>query len=285
MKRVKIIFFVCIALLVSGALFAAQKKIVAGDQLSIWVKGEPDLSVAQVVARDGSINMPLIGSVGVTGLSTGGAARVIVEMLEDGYLRDPLVQVTIKNKKKKNSKYVAKASPLQAGRYNSTPIKNVSNMNSSQRIQVIDSETGKGVNGVALFMGSRIYQSNRLGQIDLKSSTGKIILIADGYQIISGDFQGSLKSGNPSQIVLNRVKLAESITFHVIDAYTKRPIRGVEVVLDSMKIKTNSKGTFKIKLIKREFGEISLRKKGYKHQKQVVDFKGPVTRLILLMRN
>jgi len=38
-------------------------------------------------------------------------------------------------------------------------------------------------------------------------------------------------------------------------------------------------------MIKKEFGEISLRKRGYKHQRQIVDYKGPETRLLLLMRN
>lgn len=302
MKKIKIALCVLVSFLITGTLFAAQNKIAAGDQLSIWVKGESDLSVTRVVSNDGSINLPLIGSIGVSGLSSGGASRVIVEMLEDGYLRDPLVQVTLKNnnrKKKHNSRYPTQARPISGIDYQkpsninqvssnnnyATSNINVSAANSGKRIYVIDRETGKGINGVAFFMGSRIYQSNRLGQIDLKSATGNIIVIADGYKIISGDFQSFLKPDNHSQIALSKVKLAEKITFHVIDAYSKKPLRAVEVVLDDMKVKTNSKGTFNIKLIKREFGEISLRKKGYQNKKQVVDFKGPETRLILMMRN
>ena len=91
MKRFKIIFLVCVALLTSGVIYASLNKIAAGDKLSIWVKGEPDLSVLKIVARDGSISMPLIGSVGVSGLSTGGASRVIAEMLEDGKQKDRLI--------------------------------------------------------------------------------------------------------------------------------------------------------------------------------------------------
>ena len=133
-------------------------------------------------------------------------------------------------------------------------------------------------------MGGRVYQSNRLGQIDLKGLTGSAIVIADGYKIVSGNFESLLQNNGSSQLAMTKVKLAQKVTFHILDAFTKRPIRGVEVVLDTMKVKTNRKGTFKIKLIKREYGEISLRKRGYKPQEQVVDFKGPETRIILMMR-
>ena len=89
----------------------------------------------------------------------------------------------------------------------------------------------------------------------------------------------------PGKIKLDRVKLSPEVSFRVIDAITRKPLEDVEVVLDNMKISTNSKGSFKIKKIQREFGEVFLRKKGYRDHRLVVDFKGPQNQLILMVRN
>lgn len=274
-------------LFVSGTVFAGRNKIEPGDTLSIWVKGESDLSVKRIVGQDGGIEMPLIGSIGVSGLSATGASKVIAELLEDGYIRDPLVQVTIKKSKRSSQTVYSKpllrtpvANQYLRGRdtnslpgYKKTPV----------RVKVVDSETGMGIKDVALFLNNKIYQSNRLGQIDLKSISGKAVVIADGYRIIDSNLEDLITNSN--KIVMKKVKLADSITFHVIDAYSKQPVRGVLITLDNMKVKTNKKGTFNIKLIKREFGEILLEKRGYKSQRQIVDFKGPTNQLIFLMRN
>ena len=100
MNKIKWLIFIFIGLVSASGLVnaAAPASLGAGDTVSIWVKGEPELSVERQVGRDGSIIMPLIGSVGVSGMKTNDAARLISQMLEDGYLKDPLVQVTLKGK-------------------------------------------------------------------------------------------------------------------------------------------------------------------------------------------
>ena len=109
MNKIKWLIFIFIGLVSASGLVnaAAPALLGAGDTISIWVKGEPELSVERQVGRDGSIIMPLIGSVGVTGMKTTDAARLISQMLEDGYLKDPLVQVTLKGKG--SAKAVAKS--------------------------------------------------------------------------------------------------------------------------------------------------------------------------------
>ncbi|HPT47253.1 MAG TPA: polysaccharide biosynthesis/export family protein, partial [Candidatus Rifleibacterium sp.] len=98
----KIKWFIFIILLLGSATglvnAASPASLRAGDLIGIWVKGEPELSVERQIGQDGSITLPLIGSVGVSGMKTTDAARLIAQMLEDGYLKDPLVQITLKSK-------------------------------------------------------------------------------------------------------------------------------------------------------------------------------------------
>lgn len=303
MSRIKWFLFIVISLIGTvGIVNAAPAVIRAGDLISVWVKGEPELSVEKRVNRDGSILLPLIGSIGVNGLKTNDAARLISSLLEDGFLRDPLVQVSIKSPGKptreKNSNTV-KAAPLTnnaaplASAPSRTSAENTDETSSSMvnlaakqtLIEVVDAATMKGVGGVAMMLGNRIYQSNRLGQILIDALNGSVVIIADGFQTLTGEVGVLARPGNPAKIQLHRVKVADAITFKVVDAFTKRPISGVEVVLDDMKVSTNRQGTFKVRMIKKEFGEILLNRRGYKAHRQVVDYKGPENQTISMVRN
>lgn len=280
MKRKQWYIIFLISLFTATMLNAAPEVIRSGDIVSVWVKGEPELTVERQVGSDGSIAYPLIGNIGLNNLKTSEAAKLIAQLLEDGYLREPLVQVSIKsgNKKDKGSKTVA--APL-----NEVKAENRVTSSKPLMLEVVDSATRKGIAGVAMMLGNRIYQSNRLGQILVEGNEGRIVVIADGYQILDGDMSEKVKAGNPPRLYLEPIKLPEEIVFHVLDAFNRQPIAGVDVILDSMKISTNRNGTFKIKKLQKEFGEVALSKKGYKAHRMVVDFKGPSEQLILMVRN
>ncbi|GAB4274240.1 MAG: hypothetical protein Kow0029_14410 [Candidatus Rifleibacteriota bacterium] len=287
MNKKKWYFILILGLFAANMLNAAPGVIKTGDIISIWVKGEPELTVERQVGPDGSIDYPLLGNIGVNNLKTGEASKLIAQMLEDGYLREPLVQVSIKstkNRRREKKSPLAQAAPLSAG--NSMPHPQSAVEPTGQTlVEVVDSTTRKGVGGVAMMLGNRIYQSNRLGQILLDDTSGRTIILADNYKIIHGELSDYLKPGNPPRIYLQKIRLPAEIVFHVLDAFTRQPLSGVEITLDSMKVSTNKNGIFRIKKLEKEFGELSLRKKGYKPHNMVVDFKGPEEQLILMVRN
>jgi len=67
-----------------------------GDQVRIDVFGNPDLTTTTTVAEDGSIRLPLTGSVPVVGQSPTEAARIIEKAFKTGeFLVDPHVTVTV----------------------------------------------------------------------------------------------------------------------------------------------------------------------------------------------
>ncbi|MGC4014561.1 MAG: polysaccharide biosynthesis/export family protein [Luteolibacter sp.] len=65
------------------------------DTVEITVFREDDLATRGQLSADGSISMPLIGSVRLQGLTTDQAAKAIEQKLKDGYLVRPQVSVSI----------------------------------------------------------------------------------------------------------------------------------------------------------------------------------------------
>ena len=64
-----------------------------GDEFSVFVYGEDDLSGVYTVGADGTINYPLIGRVEVRGMTAAGLEKQLEESLEGGYLVNPQVSV------------------------------------------------------------------------------------------------------------------------------------------------------------------------------------------------
>lgn len=285
MNKIKWLIFIFIGLVSASGLVnaAAPALLGAGDTISIWVKGEPELSVERQVGKDGSIIMPLVGSVGVNGMKTTDAARLIAQMLEDGYLKDPLVQVTLKGKGSAKAGTQTGMSPVApAGSDNAVTAPAADRQ---VLVEIVDAGSRTGIADVAMMLGNKIYQSNRLGQILLDESSGYVVVIADGFSTAAGQLEEMLKAGNPARIYLKPIKLADSVTITVVDAFTRQPLPNVEVLLEDAKVSTNRQGAFKISLIKKEFGEITLKRKGYRQHRQVVDFKGPAEQTVMMVRD
>ena len=281
MKKQQWIFLFILSLFVSTMLYASSGPIKTGDIISIWVKGESDLTVNRQVNADGSIDYPLLGSVGIKGLKTSDAASLIKQMLQDGYLRSPKVKVVIKKRGKESAYKTSSTSAKPLGTISQKSV----TTSDPVLIKVVDAQTGKGIDQAALLLANRVYQSNKLGQILVDSTSGRFVLIADGYEIMNSKLGEELANGQPPKIKLNKIPLADQIMFRVLDAFTRKPLNGVSVSLDNMKVKTNRNGIFKIRKLKREFGEVKLNKKGYKSHRLVVDFKGPKEQLILMVRD
>jgi polysaccharide export outer membrane protein len=85
--------------LYSFCLFAGELtnyRLAADDRVSITVFGEPDLSLEKVrIATNGTISIPLIGQIKVTGLTASQVEKKVAALLADGYLKKPGVTVSI----------------------------------------------------------------------------------------------------------------------------------------------------------------------------------------------
>ena len=296
MKKLKWLFIIGVAFYcASGVVFSASPAVLKpGDVLTITVKGEPELSGDRLVAQDGSINLPLIGSVGVSGMKANDAAQIIKQQFEDGFLKNPVVTVSTKsssitNKETSKPSSQMSESDLTYAVVDDVPLSRVSNDVSSEQvindnsdeqllIELKDLVSGKGIPDAVLSIGNKVYQTNRLGQILVRRENTNAVIIADGYKTLSGSLSKLIKSGkagSPSYINLEKTKVNEVVVVTVIDSKTHKPVRNAEIHLDGGKIQTNSRGEFKISGIKKEYGEVTIKKRGYAVLKKVIDYKGP----------
>lgn len=70
-------------------------RLAVNDKIRIQVYGEPELSVETQVNEMGAIAYPFLGEVKITGLTMAEVEQLLVSRLEDGYLINPKVMVTI----------------------------------------------------------------------------------------------------------------------------------------------------------------------------------------------
>jgi polysaccharide export outer membrane protein len=77
---------------------ATEDRIGVEDVFEVRVYGEPELSGSYRVATDGSIDYPLAGRLTVAGLRSGEIQKLLVAKLKEGFLKDPQVTVTIKER-------------------------------------------------------------------------------------------------------------------------------------------------------------------------------------------
>ncbi len=67
----------------------------AGDTLNLMVYKEPDLNMQSKIARDGRVQLPLLGEVKVAGMSVREAQEHIRKLLNADYVVDPQVYLNI----------------------------------------------------------------------------------------------------------------------------------------------------------------------------------------------
>lgn len=92
-------FWLALILLTSSALATANGdyRIQRDDVLQITVVEDPNLTRELVVAQDGTIHLPVVGTITVRGLTAGEVAEKIRQaLIEAQFLRDPHVSVSIR---------------------------------------------------------------------------------------------------------------------------------------------------------------------------------------------
>lgn len=102
MKRLLRILAVLASVLAIGAPALAVDANDAGymlgpdDTISVMIYGQPEAGITTRIKSDGTIVMPLIGTMKAAGLSNIGLAKLITEkMTQGGYLKNPLVNVEV----------------------------------------------------------------------------------------------------------------------------------------------------------------------------------------------
>lgn len=91
--------WIAVLLLTVSALAIADDtyRIQRDDVLQITVVEDPNLTREMVVAQDGTINLPVVGTISVRGLTAGEVAEKIrLALIEAQFLRDPHVSVSIR---------------------------------------------------------------------------------------------------------------------------------------------------------------------------------------------
>lgn len=67
----------------------------SNDLIAVTVFGEPDLAAQDRLSADGSVMLPLLGRVKISGRTAAGAAETIRQMLAADYLVSPQVNVSV----------------------------------------------------------------------------------------------------------------------------------------------------------------------------------------------
>lgn len=82
----------------SGKSAAADPRyrLSSGDEISISVYNEPDLSAVQIIGRDGEVKLPLIGEIVIGGQTVRDTERLLEAAYKDReFLRKPVVNLAV----------------------------------------------------------------------------------------------------------------------------------------------------------------------------------------------
>ncbi|MBI3037580.1 hypothetical protein HYY75_00820 [bacterium] len=214
-------------------------------------------------------------------------------MLDDGFLRNPMVQVARVSTKQginlappQSTQIASHAQVVKGEPLKITKVPLFSSQlltNSPVRIQIVDRKSGTGIPKAAMLLGGKIYQTNKSGEMTVQTSTGMMVLMADGYRILQSPIEVFIKAASKSKIIMEPLPFANEIKVQVVDGFTQKPLKDALIKLNQMRVKTNSKGLFRITDIATEFGEIEVSKNGYKTLKKTIDFKDPSERVFPLI--
>ena len=98
----------------------ADYKLMSGDVLKIRVFGENDLSGKYTVAENGTMTIPLIGNVDVSGLMLEEVNERLIEKYKDGYLVNPDISIDLI----KTKPFYILGAVINPGRYHYIPAMN-----------------------------------------------------------------------------------------------------------------------------------------------------------------
>lgn len=146
-----------------------------GDTISIQVFDEPDLTMSTAVGTSGSINYSYLGDIKVAGKSPSQLERHITGMLQNGYLVNPSVNVTVVQYRQFYINGEVRSPggyPYQPGLTLDKAISLAGGL--TDRASTRKMFVTKGKNGGKPEKGSRLYLNSRI-------APGDIITIKEGF--------------------------------------------------------------------------------------------------------
>ncbi|MFK7889207.1 MAG: polysaccharide biosynthesis/export family protein [Granulosicoccus sp.] len=98
--KTQLILFLTLAAVLLGRPAIAQSPVDSytlgeGDVIGIQVFDEPDLTMSATIGASGSINYSYLGDIQVAGKTAQELEQLLIELLRDGYLVSPSVNVSI----------------------------------------------------------------------------------------------------------------------------------------------------------------------------------------------
>jgi len=167
---------------------AASAEYIIGndDVLDITVIQPEKMGLMVTVSPDGNINFPYIGTVPVKGMTLEKVQNMIQARLADGYMKYPVVSVTLKECRSK--KFFVYGEVARPGTYyledNSTILKAISlaggftKYGSSSRVKVLRPK--KGERGYATIKVNIDAVMNGSSNDDVVLETGDIVVVSEG---------------------------------------------------------------------------------------------------------
>lgn len=200
--RKKLLFNIIISLIlvlfITRPLLAAEYKLHIDDQLQISVWGHSDLTSEVIVGPDGSINLPLIGSVQAQGLTVDELTKVLIGKYQE-YVKKPQVNILLKKYRKMTVMVLGEVK--QPGTYQ---------LEGSKRILEVISRAG-GPTEIAALGRVKLTRGEKSMALDLKAllegegmvtnyeiEDGDVIFIPKG--VIEVTINGQVKSPGSYQI-------------------------------------------------------------------------------------
>jgi polysaccharide export outer membrane protein len=180
------LFLLCALLAAAGAAPGADYRIGVSDILEVSVLAPDEMIRAVNVAPDGTIALPYIGSVRVKGLTVDEARELIRARLADGYLRHPVVLVSLQESRSQN--YLVYGEVINPGSYplgeNTTVLSAISiaggfsKYGSSSRVRLMrPRQDGGGYENIPVNLRD-IMRTDR--DQDIPLNAGDIVVVSEG---------------------------------------------------------------------------------------------------------
>jgi polysaccharide export outer membrane protein len=191
-----------------------------GDSVSIQVYGQPDMSSTEYVADDGTINLPLVGHVQVSGLSPVDAGTKVEKALSKGqFLVDPHVSITIVQSR--SQRVVVLGEVKTPGRYAVEPNSSIMDLlaqaggltdKAADTGYVLRTDAAGNVTRTPVDLRGMVAGSGPVTSLDLRGGDSLLVPRAEQFYIYGEVTTPSMYRLEPGMTVIQAIARAGGIT-------------------------------------------------------------------------
>jgi len=191
MKLTKSVLSLCVMILCFSLILCAQEKVIeytvgADDILEITVSRPEEIQTVVTVAPDGAISFPYIGVVNVDGKTLAEIQTLIIEKLEDGFMKYPVVTVSLQQSLSR--KFFVYGEVMKPGNYlideRTTALKAISiaggftKFGSSSKVKVLR-ENDEGIGYETIKVNIKKVMDGETNK-DILLEPGDIVVVSEG---------------------------------------------------------------------------------------------------------